>query len=142
LKTKESLRTEFLRQKQSNLLQRDNRSDDQTKVRRGLSPPLCPTAPALISPLQMKFQMDQVERDFLKSQERQRKAKLDAAHKYQDLLDRQLQDRREKSLLTLKGLTCPPPLCLTSLSVSPETMAPREKEMNAALFRRYGIQPS
>lgn len=48
--------------------------------------------------------MDKAEREFLKSQERQRKAKQDAADRYQQLLDKQLAERREKSLVTLKGI--------------------------------------
>lgn len=48
--------------------------------------------------------MDQAEREYLKSQERQRKVKQDSANRYQELLDKQLAERREKSLLTLKGI--------------------------------------
>ncbi len=47
--------------------------------------------------------MDRQEREYLKSQERQRKQKQEAADRYQTSLDKQLADRREKSLLTLKG---------------------------------------
>jgi hypothetical protein len=89
----------------------------------------------------MKLEMDRAEREFLKSQERQRNAKQEAAARYQRLLDQQLQERREKSLSTLKGL--PPPLPPPPLNLpSAETMAPREKEMNAELFRRFGIHPT
>lgn len=47
--------------------------------------------------------MDRAEREYLKSQERRRQAKQEAAEKYQRLLDQQLQERKEKSLATLKG---------------------------------------
>jgi hypothetical protein len=126
-RTKASLRNEFLKQKQSNLLKLTSSSGDQQ---------------------QQKREMDRVEREFLKSQERQRQAKQDAAARYQQLLDQQLQERREKSLATLKGTLHPllslslSPLSLPCLPFPAETMAPREKEMNAELFRRFGIQPT
>ena len=95
------------------------------------------------------MEMDKAEREYLKSQERQRKSKQESADRYQELLDKQLAERRDKSLITLKGififslfifLT----LLLTrySLTLFPslETMAPREKQMNAALFKKFGIQ--
>jgi len=82
-------------------MNRDTKSEDQYKVR---------------------MAMEKHQRDFLKSQERQRKARHDAAAKYTELLDSQLSMMRARSLSSLK-----------------ETMTQKEKEMNAALFRQYGI---
>jgi hypothetical protein len=131
VKTKNSLRSEFLRQRESNLLERDHKSGDQMKVWH--CPPLLSSSDPPHSCRQLKFEMDEVERAFLKSQERQRKAKQDAAHRYQDLLDKQLQDRREKSLLTLKG---DPPLRSLQTLTPPfgrDDGSPRERNERRAL---------
>jgi hypothetical protein len=66
--------------------------------------------------------MQEHQRKFLQSQDRQRKARQEAAHKYQVLLDNQLQMNRERSLKSLE-----------------ETMCPQEQKLNSALFRKYNI---
>lgn len=48
--------------------------------------------------------MQEHQRKFLQSQDRQRKARQEAAHKYQVLLDQQLQMNRERSLKSLEGV--------------------------------------
>lgn len=66
--------------------------------------------------------MDQVQKQYKEDLERERQEKVKAAATYQKLLDAQLKSMRQRSLDALE-----------------ETMAPKEKEINAALLRKYGI---
>lgn len=106
-KTKANLRKEFIKQRETDSFQRDTKSEDQQKV----CDYLLHSSPFLTSPLpQIKADMDRAEREFLKSQERRRQAKQEAAQNYQRLLDQQLIERKEKSLATLKGMATLIPL--------------------------------
>ncbi|CAE7542327.1 unnamed protein product, partial [Symbiodinium microadriaticum] len=79
--TQERLRQEFIRQRQIDSKNRDTRAEDEAKVRAA---------------------MEDHQRRFLQSQNRQRNARQEAAAKYQIALDEQLGMNRQRALHALK----------------------------------------
>ena len=71
---------------------------------------------------QQRAMMDKKHQEYLEDMEKERQRKVEAANRYQRLLDSQLKELRQRSLSSLE-----------------DTMAPKEKEMNSALLKKYGI---
>ena len=71
---------------------------------------------------QQRAMMDKKHQEYLEDMEKERLRKVEAANRYQRLLDSQLKELRQRSLSSLE-----------------DTMAPKEKEMNSALLKKYGI---
>jgi hypothetical protein len=72
--------------------------------------------------VQQRAIIQEKQKQYLQDLEKERQDKVKAATTYQRLLDSQLKSLRQRSLDALE-----------------DTMAAKEKEMNAVLLRKYGI---
>jgi Mg2+ and Co2+ transporter CorA len=71
---------------------------------------------------QQRAIINQKQKEYLRDLQKEREDKVKAATTYQKLLDSQLKSLRQRSLESLE-----------------DTMAAKEKEMNAVLLKKYGI---